>query len=324
MKKIVTIGGGTGTYVVLSGLKQYDLDISAIVSMMDSGGSTGRLRDQLGVLPPGDLRQCLVALSEAPDLWRRLFLYRFENGDLKGHNFGNIFITALEKIMPNYQKVVDTASFILKTKGQVIPVTHDKVHLCVQYADGETIEKESAIDTAIHKSDRIVNAFLTPHASPNKEALKALLKSDYIIFGPGDLYTSLIPNLLVDDVVCTIRQSSAKIIVIMNLMTKRGQTTNYTAEDHIQDLEQYLGKKVDIVLMNDQKIPDHIIAYYAQSDERQVTDDLKKMNKTYTTRYAHIISDTIYQKSKNDFALRSLLRHDSDKLAATIMEIIVN
>lgn len=324
MKKIVVIGGGTGTYVVLMGLKKYDVDLSVIVSMMDSGGSTGRLRDQLGVLPPGDVRQCLVALSEASDLWRQLFLYRFENGDLEGHNFGNIFISALEKIIPDYQKVIDTASFILKTKGQVIPVTHDKVHLSVQYEDGEIIEKESAIDTAIHKSDRIINASLTPVASANARALTAFSKCDYIILGPGDLYTSLIPNLLVDGVSDAIVTSSARIILIMNLMTKKGQTTNYTAEDHIKDIEKYLKKKVDIVLMNNQKIPDDVINYYTESDEQQVKDDLEKWKNTYNIIYAPFISDAMHQQSKNDRALRSIVRHDSDKLAKAIQKIITH
>lgn len=324
MKKIVTIGGGTGTYVVLSGLKKYDFDLVVVVSMMDSGGSTGRLRDQLGVLPPGDLRQCLVALSESSDLWRKLFLYRFDNGDLKGHNFGNIFITALEKIMPDYEKVVETASFILKTKGRVIPVTHDKVHLCVRYEDGEVIEEESVIDTATHKSERIVQAYLSPNASANRNALKAIEESDYIIIGPGDLYTSLIPNLLVDGIDYSIMHSSAKIIIIMNLMTKKGQTTNYTMSDHIQDLEKHLKKKIDIILINDQKIPDNVIAYYVQFGEIQVVDDTKAMNGAYIIRYAPMISDSMHEQSVHDSTQRSLLRHDSDKLARVIYEIITH
>src|SRR3989338_3567191 len=217
MKKVVIFGGGTGTFVVLSGLKKYRLDISVIVSMMDSGGSTGRLRDQLGVLPPGDFRQCLVALSEASELWRTLFLYRFETGDLKGHNFGNIFITALEKISSNYDEVVSTASFILKTKGKVIPVTFDKVHLCVQYDDGEIIETEKLIDTAFHKKTRIKKAYLKPRAKPNQNGINAILNADYIIIGPGDLYTSLIPNFVVDDMKQALSKSRATIINIMNL-----------------------------------------------------------------------------------------------------------
>src|SRR3989344_7742857 len=144
-KKITVIGGGTGTFVVLSGLKKHPLDLGVIVTMMDSGGSTGRLRDQLGVLPPGDLRQCLVALSEAPILWRKLFLYRFESGDFAGHNFGNLFLSALEKVSKDYDEVIDTASFVLKTKGKVLPVTFSKVHLGVKYSNGKILIGENKI-----------------------------------------------------------------------------------------------------------------------------------------------------------------------------------
>ena len=139
MKKITVIGGGTGTFVVLSGLKNFQLDLSVVVSMMDSGGSTGRLRDQLGILPPGDLRQCLVALSDAPILWRKLFLYRFEKGDLKGHNFGNIFLAALEKVSRSYDEAIETVAYVLKTKGKVIPVTLNKLHLVAEYENGKKL-----------------------------------------------------------------------------------------------------------------------------------------------------------------------------------------
>src|SRR5690606_4001290 len=165
MKKITVLGGGTGTYVVLSGLKKHKLDLAAIVSMMDSGGSTGRLRDQLGVLPPGDLRQCLVALSEAPELWRKLFLYRFENGDLKGHNFGNIFLSALEKVSDDYHTVIDTANYVLQTKGRVIPVTIGKTHLKVEYENGTILKGEGVIDEDNPERSRIVKAYLEPSVS---------------------------------------------------------------------------------------------------------------------------------------------------------------
>src|SRR3990170_3093431 len=166
MKKVTVIGGGTGTFVVLSGLKDEKLDLSVVVSMMDSGGSTGRLRDQLGVLPPGDLRQCLVALSEAPLLWRRLFLYRFESGDFAGHNFGNLFLSALEKVCSSYDEVINTASFVLKTKGKVIPVTFDNTNLCVQYKSGVSVKGESRIEENINESSAIQKAYLEPLAEP--------------------------------------------------------------------------------------------------------------------------------------------------------------
>jgi uncharacterized cofD-like protein len=197
MKKATVIGGGTGTFVVLSGLKNMHLDLGVIVTMMDSGGSTGRLRDQLGVLPPGDLRQCLVALSEAPELWRKLFLYRFEKGDFEGHNFGNIFLSALEKVSSDYNQVLETASYVLKTKGKVIPVTLDKAHLCAEYENGTVLKGEGLIDENNGETSRIRRAFLEPVPRVNPLAVDRIRESDYIVIGPGDLYTSIIPVLLV-------------------------------------------------------------------------------------------------------------------------------
>lgn len=319
MKKIVVIGGGTGTFVVLSGIKKYSIDIATIVTTMDSGGSTGRLRDQYGVVPPGDLRQCLVALSEASELWRKLFLYRFDKGDFRGHNFGNIFLTALEKITDNYQQVIETASYILQTKGKVIPVTFDKVNLCVKYEDGEVIETERLIDTAFHKKTRIIKAYLKPEARLNDQALQSLNEADYLILGPGDLYTSLIPNLIVGNIQRVIKKSRAKIIFIVNLMTKQGQTTNYKASDHVVDLELYLGRKVDYVILNKKPVPEPILNFYKRYGEKPVTDDLTNSRKIIRL---DLLAQGIYTKSKADKIMRSLLRHDSEKTARAIWSII--
>lgn len=319
MKKIVVIGGGTGTFVVLSGLKKYPLDISVVVSMVDSGGSTGRLRDQLGVLPPGDLRQCLVALSEASDLWRKLFLYRFETGDLAGHNFGNIFLSALEKNCQNYQEVVNTASFILKTKGKVIPVTFEKTHLCVEYQDGKIIETEGRIDTDSYIKSRIKKAYLNPSVKANPRAIETILKADFLIVGPGDLYTSLIPNLIVEGIKGAVKKSKAKIINVMNLMTKKGQTTDYKASDHLFDLEKYLGRKIDLILINNEPIPKKILAFYFRFGEKPVIDDLSSFKNVIRL---DLISKKAYNISKADKLWRSLLRHDSDKLGKALWNII--
>lgn len=319
MKKVVVIGGGAGAFVVLSGIKQYDLDISAIVCMTDSGGSTGRLRDQYGVLPPGDLRQCLVALSEAPELWSKLFLYRFENGDLKGHNFGNIFLTVLEKITDDYNEVLDKASYILQSKGQVIPSTLDKVNLCVEYSDGEIIETEHLIDTAFHKRSRIMKAYLKPKAQVNPNVVEAILQADNIIIGPGDLYTSLIPNLIVDGVQEAIKKSYAKIINIMNLMTKRGQTTDYKASDHVKDLEEYLGKKIDKILVNNAPISDEILNSYKEYNEIEVEDDLDDK-----ALRLDLVANEMRQKSEADTAMRSLVRHDITKVGGALWNILID
>lgn len=321
MKKVLVIGGGTGTFTVLSGIKNYDLDISVIVSMMDNGGSTGRLRDQLGVLPPGDLRQCLVALSHSSLLWRKLFSYRFDNGDLDGHNFGNIFLTALEKNCDNYQKVVDTVSQILQIKGEVIPVTFKKTNLCVKYADGETIKYEHQIDLAIHKNSPIKRVYLIPKVKANRRAIEAIKTADYIILGPGDLYTSIIPNLVVDGAVAAFKKTKAKIIYISNLMNKKGQTNNYKATNYLNEIEKYIGRPVDYVILNKAKIDKLLLKYYHDKEgDRIVIDDLMGDDRVY--RLPLVSKKDIIQRAEDKIE-RSLIRHDSNKVAKVIWGIIM-
>ncbi|KXK07263.1 MAG: Gluconeogenesis factor [Microgenomates bacterium OLB22] len=319
MKHIVIIGGGTGSFVVLRGIKHYPVRISSIVTMMDSGGSTGRLRDQLGVLPPGDLRQSLVALSDTSQLWRTLFLYRFEQGDLEGHNFGNIFLTALEKISNNYQEVIDTAAYILKTRGNVIPVTFDRVHLCATYEDGETVETEAFIDEAKHKKTRISSIFLKPSAVANPKAVEALETADMIVIGPGDLYTSLLPNIVVEGITSAIRSSSAPVTYIMNLFTKAGQTSGYKASDHIRDIEKYIERPVDFVLINEEPPKPEVVEYYAKYGEQLVKDDMQSDKRVLRV---DLLSPTAYNKPKADHTMRSLLRHDPQKVALALWQLI--
>ncbi len=323
MKKITVIGGGTGTYVVLSGLKDHPLDLGVIVTMMDSGGSTGRLRDQLGVLPPGDLRQSLVALSDAQLLWRELFLYRFENGDLAGHNFGNIFMAALEKVCKNYDEVIETVSYVLNTKGKVIPVTFKDTHLCVRYENGTTLKGEGNIDTNKAEKSRVADAFLEPHAEANPKAVSRIIESDYIIIGPGDLYSSIIPVLIVDGIKEALSQSSAKIIYIANLMTKAGQTTNYKTSDHIADLEKYLGKKIDTVIVNNGEIPSDILQWYLNEGEKPVENDLVESEFQGKIIIDDVIDRKTFSQTQADKLVRSILRHDSDKLADSLFELFV-
>lgn len=322
MKKITVIGGGTGTFVVLSGLKQYPLDLGVIVTMMDSGGSTGRLRDQLGVLPPGDLRQCLVALSEAPVLWRKLFLYRFESGDFEGHNFGNLFLSALEKVSSDYDEVLQTVSFVLKTKGQVLPVTYDKAHLAVKYQNGKTIIGENNIEENIEENSPIVKAFLDIEAAPNPNAIARLKESDTIIVGPGDLYTSIVPVLLVKGVKEAIQSAKAKIIYVMNLMTKIGQTNNFTAYDHLEKLTEYLGRKPDIIIFNSAPVPESITEWYKKNNEKPVKNNLKTKGYQGQILESDIIDVQQFEQTKSDKLSRSILRHDSEKLAQLIKDLI--
>lgn len=322
MKKVTVIGGGTGTFVVLSGLKKHPIDLAAVVTMMDSGGSTGRLRDQLGVLPPGDLRQCLVALSEASDLWRKLFLYRFDKGDLKGHNFGNIFLSALEKVSDNYEQVLDSVNYVLKTKGKAMPVTFDTTHLCVQYESGTILKGEGIIDEDNPERTRILKAYLEPDVAPNKKAIDRIKESDFIIVGPGDLYTSIIPVLLVDDIKGHIARSKAKIIYNLNLMTKAGQTSNYKASDFVEDLTKYMGRHPDYVIVNKGSIDKPILQWYAEHEEFPVQNDLIDNNYSGTIKEGDIINRDHVRKNEADELTRSILRHDSEKLTELLMPII--
>ena len=327
MKKITVFGGGTGTYVILSGLKKYPLDLGVIVTMMDSGGSTGRLRDQLGVLPPGDLRQCFLALSEAPILWRKLFSYRFDKGDLAGHNFGNIFLSALEKNCSSYDEVLKTVAFILKVKGEVLPVTYEQVQIGVKYANNRIVWGEKNIDTNYQEKSRVIDVFIKPkNAKTNILAEKRILKSDSLIIAPGDLYSSVIPIFKFNGIKRAIKKTKAKIIYIMNLMTKSGQTTNYKASDHLFDLEKYLEKRINIVLINNKKIPQDIIDWYKSEGEQPVINDLKKFNFPAKIIKGDILDNRFYGKEKDekfvDIKVRSLIRHDADKLAKILLKKI--
>lgn len=261
---VVVIGGGTGTFMVISALKEYPLDLTAVVSMADDGGSTGILRDQYGVLPPGDVRRALVALSQESETLRELFNYRFENGGLAGHSFGNIFLSALEKIKGNFASAVLEASRVLNVRGRVLPVTLGNVRLHARLSDGKVIKGETNIDIPKTKMRaKIEKVWLSPPAKINKDAKKAISEADLIVMGPGDLYTSLIPNLLVKGVPEAIKKSKAKKVYICNLMTKFGETHNFKAEDFTDEIEKYLGRGVlDYVIFNNKKPHAKVLARY--------------------------------------------------------------
>jgi len=263
-KKIVVIGGGTGTYTVLSALRGRPVYLSAIVSMSDDGGSTGVLREEFGILPTGDVRRAIVALSKHPDeLLAKLFNYRFREGSsaqaggLNGHNFGNLIITALERICGDFEKAIAEASRLLAVEnGEVIPVTLSNVQLLAELENGSTIKGETNIDIPKHDGELAINkVWLEPSAKANPRALKALRQADLIVMGPGDLYTSVLPNLLVKGVSEAIVQSKAKKVFICNLMTKYGETHGFVAKDFIEALENYLGEGVlDGIILNNQNI----------------------------------------------------------------------
>ncbi|MBI2621214.1 MAG: YvcK family protein [Candidatus Levybacteria bacterium] len=322
--KVVTIGGGTGSYVTLMGLKKYDFKLTAIVTMTDTGGSSGKLRDELGVLPPGDVRQCLVALSESSKLLRDMFNYRFEEGALKGHSFGNIFLSTLEKNTGSMKKSISEIGKILRIKGSVVPITFTKnTNLCVDLSDGKTIVGETHIDVVekMQHRARIVRAYLKPEAQLNNDAKLAIEKADFIVIGPGDLYTSIIPNILVKDVPNVIKSSKAKKIFVMNLMTKFGQTTNYSARDHIDALEKTLGKGILNYVLINSKLPRRTtLAWYEEYGEEPVADDLTKTD--FKVIRKSLIRDVIIKADENDALRRGIIRHDPEKLAKEIIRII--
>lgn len=322
-KRVTIIGGGTGTFVALTGLKRYPLELTAIVTMMDSGGSSGRLRDELGVLPPGDIRQCLVALAQSPRLLRRMFNYRFEEGGLMGHTFGNIFLSTLEKTTGSMKKAIEEVGKILRIQGTVVPVTFDKSDLCVELVDGRIIKGETHIDVAdkLDTRARIKEAFLSPKVSANKDAIDAILTSDYILIGPGDLYTSIVPNLLVNGISEALVKTKAKIIFVLNLMTKTGQSTNYKATDHLKDLEKYLGEgTIDLVIVNS-KIPNKkALDWYSEYGEVAVVDDFEPNDKRIVRK--NLINSFIITKTEGDLLKRSIIRHSPKKLSDEIYSII--
>ncbi len=317
MKKIVTLGGGTGNFTVLRGLKNYDVDISAIVSMADDGGSTGILRDELGVLPPGDVRQCLVALSDSSRLMRSLMNYRFEQGGLGGHSFGNLLLSALEKVTGSFEKAVEEAGKILFIKGKVIPVTTHQVRLKMILKNCQVLEGEREIYLSQEIEKGYSSIYLEPYPKANPQAINEIMNADLIIVGPGGLHTSLIPNLLVEGVSDALRQSDAKKVFIVNLMNRRGQTSRFKVSDYLAELERFIGEDIfDYILVNDQEPPKELIQIYAEEGDLVVSDV-----KDGRVRPASLLGE-LKPGAKKDLIKRSLIRHDSKKLAQELMNIV--
>lgn len=327
-KKVVVIGGGTGTYTVLLGLKKYPLDLTAIVSMMDSGGSNRILRDEFGILPTSDIRQCIVALASdnGNGLIRELFTYRFHNGiGIEGMTFGNLFMAAVADIYGSQEEAIEKTCRLLDVKGKIIPVTLDNSHLVARYANGAQVLGEHAIDepSGTNGTSRIVELSLFPPAKANKKALQAIQEADLIVIGPGDLYTSLICNLVVDGVAEAVAKSKAKKVFIVNLMTKFGQTNGFSARDHLREMEKYLGQSViDICLVNKKiEVSRAVMQRYEEEHAELVINDLVS-TKTMKAIERDYRSNMVYEKQKSDKLVRSLIRHDSDKLARAVNELL--
>ena len=310
--KIVVIGGGTGVFTVLSGLRNYPVDLAAVVSMADDGGSSGVLREEFGILPPGDVRRVMVALSHSDDrVLSDLFNYRFEQGGLKGHAFGNIMLTALERICGSFEEAVKEAGRILGVRGQVLPVTTQNVRLCAQLEDGTLIRGETNIDIPKHDvSLGIKKVFLEiPGAKINQEARRVILSADLIVMGPGDLYTSIVPNLLVGGVPAAIRRSRAKKVYVVNLMTKQGETNGFKAQDFIHTIEKYTGPGVlDHVIINTKRPSADRLKHYEKESAEFVSAD--KLG----SKPVPIFGDFLRR--------RGFVRHDPEKLAKVLISLI--
>lgn len=329
MKKIVTIGGGTGSFMLLSGLKKYPIELSAIVSMSDDGGSSGVLRDELGVLPPGDVRQCLVALSEASDDLRTLMNYRFKKGRLAGQNFGNLFLSALEDTHKNnFLKAVGAATEILNVKGEVIPVTGSDAHLRMELSGGTFLEGEDTIDHADLQSEGVKKLSFRERVKANPRAVERIQAADAVIIGPGDLYGSVLANLIVPQVGDAIRHTTAKVIYNVNLTNKKGHTSGFSVDDYVNAIEKVIGKgRIDIVMFNTKRSPQRLIEKYERQEGEGFLVEFKESEnpkRSYRLVSGDFLKNGEAEKVPGDTLAhtRSFIRHDSRKLAKAIMQCI--
>lgn len=317
--KITTIGGGSGQYALLSGLRDLNaVEINAVVSMVDSGGSTGRLRDELGILPPGDVLKCLLALSPQREIARALFLKRFSKDKrLKGHNSGNMLLTMLSRYTGSFPTGIQALGEILDVRGNILPVTTDRATLVAELTDGTRIFGENAIDVPRGgQLSKIKDVYLVPHHSGSITAyppvIDAISAADYIIIGPGDLFTSILSNIVVPGVKDAIKGTRAKIVYVVNIMTKYGETHNYRCVDFIAKLEEGIGRTVHIVIAN-RTLPDDAILEEYRKQEAEFVEFIDDQKFWQDRKF--YLADLLDTSG-------SIVRHDSQKLARLIQEII--
>lgn len=294
--------------------------------MVDDGGSTGVLRDELGVLPPGDIRQCLVALSDSPKV-RDLFQYRFDTGTFQGHSFGNVLLSALEKITGDFSQAIDTASEILHVRGVVAPATFDNVRLKMTWhTKSLVLNGERVIDNEYFKHDpRKATLSLIPKPKPNPTAIAAIEQADLIIVAPGDLYTSLGPLLVINGIGKALQKTKAKKVYVANMVTKQGQTDGFTVSDHAKEIERFAGGKfLDFVLYNKEKPTENLAKRYKAKGEFITKVDIDRLNKQHYHAIGGEFIGKMAKKNKGDslIARRSLIRHDGESVIKLILELI--
>lgn len=307
--KVVVIGGGTGLSVLLRGLKEYTSNLTAIVTVADDGGSSGRLRGELGILPPGDIRNCLVALADKEPLMEELLQYRFSTGELTGHSIGNLLLAALTDMTGGFDQAVRSLSKVLAVRGQVLPATLSDVTLYAELADGKVVQGESKISRA---TGRIKKVFLKPsRCLPLAEALSAIREADAVVLGPGSLYTSIIPNLLVKGIPEALAKTPAIKIYVCNVMTQPGETGGYTASSHLRAIIAHAGKFLDYVVLNTGQIPPRLRARYRQEGAEPVAADLAEVEKLGIQA---VCEDLVHRTE--------VVRHHPDKLARTVLRLV--
>ena len=322
---IVVIGGGTGSFTLLSALKNHTSNITALVNMADDGGSTGVLIDELGVLPPGDIRQCLVALSSAPEEVRELFNFRFPRGSFRGHSFGNLFLSAVEKMNNgNFNEAVRLAGDVLRISGRVVPITLDKCELVCTYGKKKVKGQHKIDNSTLPPGTRPELGFKKP-AHINPEALAAIKKADLVVIAPGSLYGSLAPALVVDGVGKALQNAKAKVVYVCNLVNKPNHTFEFAVHDYADEIERFAGRgTLEYVLFNVDTPSPQVLRRYALDREYPVIIDEGALHKaTYKAVAGKFLSHEHHKRNRNDsFIKRSLIRHDGEAVADTLIKLL--
>lgn len=328
-KSVVVIGGGTGTYNLLQGLKRYwgEIDITKVVPTADSGGSTGRLRDEFGQLPVGDARMGLAALAADDDgqyyqLLRELLLYRFDRGQgISGHNFGNLLLVALTDMLGSETEAIKAASRLFRVRGRVLPVSNCCTHLCATYDDGVVVTSEHEIDEPSEEraAHRIARLSLLEPAEISPEVKEAIRGADMIVMGPGDLYASLLSICVVDGVAEAVTESPAQFVYITNLMSRPGQTRGMRQTDYLREIDSVVKRHPDTVIINTTPLPERVLQKYETEGDYPVEDDLS--NGAKIIRDDFLETEEVVMRS-GDVLKRALIRHDGHKLAAALMKLL--